>query len=415
MKRISTNMTNDDMQFHLRGREYRMNAIQNKMAAQTRILVPRDDPTAAAHSTRYRSVTHRLEQFIKNVDYAQSNHRITEGRVREGVDILHRVRELAVQGANGTFSKDDLASMGREVNELLNALVDIANARNGDGATIFSGDKSKSLPFRAVQGSVAGSGGQVITNVEYIGTIGENMAEISDGTYIKMNYPGNGVFWAENQQVYPVVDASAYQVAQDTSIFIDGVEIGLREGDTIHGIISRINDSSAPVRARLDPLRSSLVIETTTPHQVWLRDAPAGTVLQDLGILKDNTSPPPHNIHSTARTFGGSVFDMVIKLRDDMFRGDGQEISGRDLRGMDDAMNSMLATLGDIGSQGKRLEFTYARLHTEVNDMRSLNSMTTDLDMTEAITELKMLEYTHKAALGAAGRILQPTLLDFLR
>lgn len=35
--------------------------------------------------------------------------------------------------------------------------------------------------------------------------------------------------------------------------------------------------------------------------------------------------------------------------------------------------------------------------------------------MSEAITDLKMLEYTHKAAMQTAARILQPTLLDFLR
>jgi flagellar hook-associated protein 3 FlgL len=408
-------MTNDDMQFHLRAREHKMNSLQNKMAAQTRILDPRDDPTAAAHASRYRSVIHRLERFAKNVEYAQANHQITEGRVREAVDILHRVREITIQGANGTYSKDEMKYMGNEVNELLNQLVDIANAKNGEGNTIFSGDKTKSLPFRAVTGSVAGSGSGVITNVEYVGTIGENYTEISDGTYLKLNYPGNKIFWAENQQLFPATDASSYQVGEDTSIYIDGVAINLKEGDTIHGIIAKINDSDAPVRARLDPMRNSLVLETTTPHQLWLRDAPDGRVLQDLGILKDNESPPPHNLQPAARSFGGSMFDMVIKLRDDLFRGDVIEVGGRDIRGIDDALSGVLASLGDIGAQGKRLEFTYARLNTEIPDMKSLNSMTVDLDMTEAITELKMLEYTHKAALSTAGRILQPTLLDFLR
>ncbi len=415
MKRISTNMSNDDMQFHLRAREHRMNAVQNRMAAQTRILNLRDDPAAAAHTTRYRSVIHRLEQFARNVEYLQANHRITEGRVREGVDILQRVRELAVQGANGVNSRDELRQMGTEVNQLLNQLVEIANARNGDGTTIFSGDRIKTLPFRAVEGSVAGSGERVITDVEYTGSIAENMAEISDGAYVKMNYPGNRVFWAENQQLYPTVDASSYQVDRDTRIFIDGAEILLKEGDTIGAIIAKINDSDAPVKARQDPVRGGLVLETTTPHQLWLQDAPEGRVLQDLGLLRDDTSPPPRNLNPSARVFGGSVFDMVIKLRDDFYRGDPLEVGGRALRGIDEALAGMLAALGDIGSQGKRLEFSYARLNTEIPDMKSMNSMTADLDMTEAVTELKMLEYTHKAALGAAGRILQPTLLDFLR
>jgi flagellar hook-associated protein 3 FlgL len=415
MKRISTNLPNNDMQYYMRGREHDMNTVSNKMAAQTRILNLRDDPAAAAHSTRYASLIQRLGRFSQNVAYAQDNHRITEGRVSEAVDVLQRVRELAVQGSNGTYSKDQLAMMGQEVNQLLGQLVEIANARNGDGTTIFSGDKTKSLPFRPVEGSVAGTGEKVITNVEYIGSIGVNRTEISDGAYARVNFPGNEVFWAENQQIFPTVDASSYQVNADTAIFIDGVEIPLKEGDTIHGIIAKINDSAAPVKAKLDPVRNSLLLQTTTAHEMWLRDGEGGRVFQDLGILRDAETPPPGNLNYTARVFGGSVFDMVIKLRDDMYQGQSFEIGGRGIRGIDNALESMTATLGAIGAQGTRLDITYARLATEANNVTSLNSSTIDLDMTQAVMDYKMLELTHKAALGVAGRILQPTLLDFLR
>jgi flagellar hook-associated protein 3 FlgL len=145
--------------------------------------------------------------------------------------------------------------MGMEVNQLLNQLVEIANARTGDGTTLFSGDKTGSLPFRAVIGNVGGMGEGVITQVEYIGTITENRAEVSDGAYIRMNYPGNKVFWAENQQLYSAVDATEYVLKEDTKIFIDGVGIDLKAGDSIHAIMAKINDSEAPVKARLDPIR----------------------------------------------------------------------------------------------------------------------------------------------------------------
>lgn len=415
MKRISTNMPNTDMQFYMREREYRMNSVQNKMAGQTRILNLRDDPISASHAVRYQSGIHRLEQFSKNVEYAQGNLKITEDKVREAVEILQRIREISVQGGNGTYGKDDLKAMGMEVNQLLNQLVEIANARNGDGTTLFSGDKTSSLPFRAVMGNVGGMGEGVVTQVEYVGTITENRVEVTDGAYIRMNYPGNKIFWAENQQLYSAVDATEYVQREDTKIFIDGVGIDLKAGDSIHAIMAKINDSEAPVRARLDPIRGSLVLESTTPHQIWLQDAPEGKVLQELGLLRDGTTPPPSNLDPTVRTFGGSVFDMVIKLRDDLFKGNAMEVGGRGLRGIDNALNSLLATLGDIGAQGKRLEYTYARLQTEIPDMKELYSQTKDLDMTAAIVDLKLMENTHKAALSTAARILQPTLLDFLR
>jgi flagellar hook-associated protein 3 FlgL len=415
MKRISTNLPNDDMQYYLRGRESSMNRTSNKMSSQTSILGLRDDPAAAAHSTRYASLSRRLDRFSQNVSYAQANHQITEGRVNEAVEVLQRVRELAVQGANGTYGKQELAMMGEEVNQMLNQLVEISNSHNGDGTTIFSGDKSKSLPFRPVEGSVAGTGEKVITQVEYIGSIGVNKTEISDGAYARINFPGNEVFWAETQQLFSNVDATPYQVGANTSIFIDGEEISLKEGDTIHGIIAKINDSNAPVKAKLDPVRNSLVLQTTTPHQMLLRDDQGGRVLQDLGVIRDAETPPPGNLNYTARVFGGSVFDMVMKLRDDMYQGKQLEIGGRDLKGIDNALESMTSTLGSIGAQGTRLDITAARLSTEANNVTALNSSAIDLDMTKANMEYTMLELTHKAALGVAGRILQPTLLDFVR
>ena len=44
-----------------------------------------------------------------------------------------------------------------------------------------------------------------------------------------------------------------------------------------------------------------------------------------------------------------------------------------------------------------------------------MNSREVDLDITEAITNLKMLEYVHQASLATASRIMQLSLLNYLR
>ena len=133
MQRISTNMPNDDMQYHLRLREWRMNELQNRIAEQTRIGELRDDPVAAAHSVRYQSLLDRLSRYSENVGVVQSNYRLTEDYLRTANDLLHRVRELAIQGANGTYSKDQKQMMAVEINQFLNELVEVANARSADG------------------------------------------------------------------------------------------------------------------------------------------------------------------------------------------------------------------------------------------------------------------------------------------
>ena len=408
-------MPNNDMQYYMRLREWKMQQTQNKIAGQTRIQNLRDDPVAAAHSSRYQSQITRLSRFSENVERIQGNGRIVEGYMQEALNILQRVRELAVTGATGTFTTQDKQYMGEEINQLMKEFLEISNAQSGDGTTLFSGDNTLAHAFRPSFGNVKGSRENVITSVEYVGTIRENLSEISEGSYIATNYPGNKVFWAEQQTVISAVDAGDYQVPADTAISIDGKEIQLNTGDTIHSIITKINDSGAAVKAKLDPILNSMVLITTSPHQLWLEDVGDGTVLKDIGILSDTGSLAPNNISPDASISGGSVFDTMIHVRNALYQGDTIEIGGSGIRGIDTAMDNLLTSMAELGARDKRLDIVGERLSFEIPKMIQRNSTEVDLDMAEAITNLKMLEFTHKAALQTAARILQPTLLDFMR
>ena len=415
MQRISSNMPNDDMQYYARLRESQLNNVQNQIASQSRIQELRDDPAAAAHATRYASYLNRLQRYSENIEYAQNRHRESEVYMQETVNILHRVRELALQGANGTYTLEDQRAMAAEVNQLLNQLVETGNARGADGTMLFAGDRTQSEPFRAIEGRIAGFDEPVITNVQYLGTIHQNQTEVADGAFVPLNFAGNSVFWAEKQQVYAGVDATNYVVQEDAVIRVDDADIQLRAGDGIYSIIAKINDAGVAVRARLDPVSSSLVMETTSAHQLWLEDADDGSVFKELGILSDSADRPPANIASSARTFGGSMFDMMISLRDQLAGGEIIDIGGRGVAGISTALDNVLGRLGTLGSLDERLQLAYERTETDIPIITARYSNEVDVDMTQAITELKMLEYTHRAALGAAARVIQPTLLDFLR
>jgi flagellar hook-associated protein 3 FlgL len=413
MQRIATNMPSDDMQYYARMREALMNRTQNQIASQSRLQELRDDPAAAAHATRHASYLYRLQRYADNIEYAQTRHRETEVYMREGVDLLQRARELAIQGANGTYSAEDRRAIAAEINQLLNQLVETANARGADGTMIFAGDRTKTLPFRAITARGSGFDEPVISEVQYLGTINRNQTEIADGSFLPLNFPGNQVFWAENQQIFSSVDDTSYVVQQDTTIMIDSTEIALTQGDNVYSIIAKINDAGVAVRARLDTISNGVVLETTSPHQIWLDEQ--GDVLKNLGILSDTANAPPHNIDSSARVFGGSIFDMLITLRDQLVSGDSVDIGGRALGGIDAARDNLLARLGALGSLDERLQIAFQRTENAIPEITRRYSNEVDIDMTEAITQLQLLEFTHEAALSAAARVIQPTLLDFLR
>jgi flagellar hook-associated protein 3 FlgL len=415
MKRISTNMPNNDMSYYMRLREWKMNELQNKMAGQTRLKNLRDDPLAAGHATRYQSKIVRLERFVDNISKIRGDLSLAEGNIRSGVDILQRIRELTVQGANGIYDDQQMAYMAEEVDQLLREMVEIANSVDGKGNYIFSGHRSKIEPFRLSTGRVEGSrDAEVINSVQYVGDTGRNRGEIDEMATLDFRLPGNYVFWAERQQIYSSVESLNYRVQNDSLIAIDGVEIQLREGDNLYAIIDKINASEAPVKARLDPVENALALEGTFPHQIWPEDR-RGTVLQDLGIIARGAESPPLNVADSAAAFGGSVFDMIMTVRNGMYENDLHRIGGDGLRGIDDAIEALTAHLAEIGSKDARLQVTERRLEYERPEYISFLAKEADLDITEAITDLKMLEHVHQAAAGTAARIIRPTLLDFLR
>jgi flagellar hook-associated protein 3 FlgL len=112
---------------------------------------------------------------------------------------------------------------------------------------------------------------------------------------------------------------------------------------------------------------------------------------------------------------GGSVFDTLIRLRDNLSAGDQRAIGGQGIQSMDQALDNVFTSLGKLGAINARLDVSYKRTEMEIPEVMAQNSRNTDVDMAEAIMELRQLEQTHRAALGASARIIQPTLLDFLR
>ncbi|MDR0487408.1 MAG: flagellar hook-associated protein 3 [Treponema sp.] len=416
MRRISSDMPNTDIQFYLRRQEESVSNIQSKIGAQNRLHELRDDPIAASHAVRYESYLARLERFESNTKYAMEHFNNAYDYLNEANSVVQRIRELAVTGANGVYSPDDLKLMAVEVNELLKELVSISNKVGPDIKQAFAGDKVFTEPFRIVEGTVDGGGETMVVSVEYRGAGATRKTEIGERAYLELDSGGGEVFWAEKMQIFSTVDATDYRVQEAGSFFIDGVEIQAAIGDTLPAIAAKINDSPAPVKAYIDPQTRGLVLEGTNAHLIRAEDAAGGvSVLRDLGIIRGNMENGAPNWNASARVYGGSVFDMVIRLRDGMFRGDQDFIGSQGIAGMDLALNNLAVSIADIGSRQERAEMAWERINREIPDVTAMLARETGLDMTDAATDLKMMQFAHQAGLQTAARILPQTLLDFLR
>lgn len=106
---------------------------------------------------------------------------------------------------------------------------------------------------------------------------------------------------------------------------------------------------------------------------------------------------------------------MVIALRDQLFQGNTEAVGGAGLKGIDAGLDNLLGARAELGAINERLKGVSDRIAFEIPEVQQQSSHATDLDVTKAITDLRMMEYTHQAALETAAKVLPPTLLDYLR
>ena len=414
MQRISSQMNNTNTQKNLRMQESRLNKVNNQIGSQQKIQQLRDDPLAAGHLVRYESFLGRVNTFEKNALVLSDQFTLREGYMTDSLEIMQRIRELAVTGANGIYNEDDLRNMAGEVDELLKQLIQNANAVSADGNSLFAGTNTKSTAFDVEMGNVEGSGVPLIQSVRYNGNIDVNLVEVDENKYLVNDNAGNKTFWAENQQIFSMRDASEWHAQADSVILIDGVEVEVSRGDNIYALISKINNSDAAVRASIDPVRNSLNLATTDARQLWLQDK-SGTVLFDLGVIKVSTQQPPYNYNDSVRVAGGSMFDAVIAFRNALLRGDQEAIGGRVLGTIDMGINSLTTRLAKSGSEYERAQINAQRSSKLALDVTGMVSREGDIDFTAAATDMKLLDYTNQATLSNAGKMYHSTLLNYMR
>lgn len=127
-----------DLLRNLEATQGRMSQIQNQMSSGYRITRPSDDPVGIQNALRMKSNISAVEQWKSNADEALGLMDTTDGTLADMTSMIHRVKELAVQGSNGTLSENDRQNIAVEVDQISEQLRLIANTKNGS-KYIFSG------------------------------------------------------------------------------------------------------------------------------------------------------------------------------------------------------------------------------------------------------------------------------------
>jgi len=271
----------------------------DQLTTGKKVNKPSDDPVTVMKGMNYRSEVSRIEQYQRNTGEVHNWMDNTDAALDQATQALQKLRELAVQASNDTYSEEERQSVAKEAEQIKQDLIDIANTKV-NGKYIFNGTNTSEAPIQKGEGD------------EYTVNFNTNFVEIevAAGTELEANVNPEDVF-----------------------------------GD------------------------------------------------DESNMFKD--------IQSFIKTLNGDVQEEI-----DL----DQYIEDFDQR-IDDVINAR----AELGARMNRLDLIEDRLGDQEIVATKIMSDNEDVDYAKAITELITQESIHRAALAAGSRIIQPSLVDFLR
>ena len=158
-----------------------------------------------------------MAQYQKNIANAKSQLSQGELQLETMTNMLGRLRELTQTAANGSLSEDDRRAVSSEAAIIKEGLLDLANARNENGSSLFSGSQVDKTPI--VQGPGGGylyQGDALVREVEIARGVTVSLNQTADSLFIQ-----NGDFFKQLDDMVAAFDAGAPDAADQARAMLD--------------------------------------------------------------------------------------------------------------------------------------------------------------------------------------------------
>lgn len=137
--RINTNIASLNAENNLGRITMRLQGNYSRLSSGLRITKASDDAAGLALSEKMRAKIKSYDQAGRNAQDGISMVQTAEGSLEETGNILNRIRELAVQSANGTLGTSERTTINTEVQSLVSEIDRIANTTEFNGVSLLNG------------------------------------------------------------------------------------------------------------------------------------------------------------------------------------------------------------------------------------------------------------------------------------
>ena len=218
--------------------------------------------------------------------------------------------------------------------------------------------------------------------------INQKIGEVSQ--ILNTNFDGKYIFGGTKGSSKPV--GSMEDVATGNNI----IHLSGKDGE-----ILELNSSEEDIKNQIDMIGSGLSTEISQGVKIEY-----SVTATDILMFK--------NLEGNSINLMDLFKDITNNL-DSSNLADSKKITNENLKDMDYVISNILKTRAEVGSKQNRMESAQEQNEAENFNIKGILSKIEDIDFAEKTIEASVMQSVYTAALQTSGKILQPTLMDFLR
>ncbi|AKN33911.1 flagellar hook protein [Clostridium carboxidivorans P7] len=425
--------------------------IQRQMSTGKNFTKPSDDPFNVARSMQMHTAIDANTQYNKNITNTINWLDTTDTALNQLGNVFQSIREKLVASGNAAYGSDERTKIKDEINQRIGQIAQILNTTFA-GEYVFGGTKGASKPVDASMDSSIGPVDSTLGGG--VGTVGGKfygsgnakfkieIAEVnSSGKATKINVSkstDNGAtFKAISSSSIPINKDGAFDIGNDLTFTIAdassnkaAVIDATTKQKTSDGSIYTF-DCTSSGNAQLIYCKEDKTELITDPNKATTEDVLQFDMISNKrqteisqGVLVE------YNVSaSDVIKYGDGDSDDLRSLLSRIINNlDGKDNDGNsnesiatkaltndDLADLDKAIKQTLKIRSEVGAKQNRMDSAKEQNVQGNADMTDILSKTEDIDVTEKVMEFATMQTVYLASLQTSAKVLQPTLMDYMR
>ncbi|MCI0916367.1 flagellin [Pseudomonas stutzeri] len=396
---VNTNVASLNTQRNLSNSSNALSTSMQRLSTGSRINSAKDDAAGLQISNRLTSQINGLGVAVRNANDGISLAQTAEGALQQSTNILQRMRDLALQSANGSNNDSDRASVQKEVDQLKSELTRISETTTFGGRKLLDGTFGKQ-EFQVganANETIGVSVGKMDTTSLY-GTIA---ATVSAGAEMESDVDLN-------------TTAVAAANAGDITIKVgdgDAIKVSVITGDTADSLAQRINDKAINgLTASVDSATGFLKLtsnvngtSTGTAANVVVADA-TGNAAGTAAAVFGGTALTATGADTSAVARTGLVSEIDVSTA---------EGAQEAVQIIDGAISLIDSQRADLGAVQNRFENTISNLQNISENSSAARGRIQDTDFaaeTANLSKNQILQQAGTAILAQAKQLPQAVL-----